>query len=252
MSHAPSRARSVTRRPRAAAVCVAVLLSACASQPSPQAKPPAGGAPPSDADAPSDSQPRSAKPIAMEQAPPTCRNGLPACPAGSSAKAYAVDGGFNIRCETGTGTPDGGLAVCDTAGTLLAIVTIKGNVKHGPMTLYFPSGRKKMEREFVNDQPDGWTTEYYENGRVAVRAYYRDGEKDGLQTDYLENGVKRAEGEYRNGQQDGRATLFYASGKKEREGTFKDGKPDGSFTYWAEDGSILSVTVFRDGVKVSQ
>lgn len=204
-----------------------------------------------DAPAASDEQ-RSAEAIALEQAPARCRDALPACPPASRARAYQVDGGFNVRCETAAGVADGALAVCDEAGTLLAIVTIKENIKHGPTTLYFPSGAKKLEREFVNDEPEGWTTEYYENGRVAVRVHYSDGQKDGLQTDYLESGVKRAEGEYRDGVQHGRATLYYASGKKEREGTFKDGKPDGRFTYWAKDGSVLSITVFRDGVKQEQ
>jgi antitoxin component YwqK of YwqJK toxin-antitoxin module len=188
--------------------------------------------------------------VTAEGASVRCRTALPQCPEESSIGAYAVDGGFNVRCETSDHVANGPMAVCDAAGNLLAIITLKGGVKDGLFTMYYPSGGKKAEREFANDQPDGWTTEYYESGRISGRVYYRKGEKDGQQTDYLESGGKRAVAEYRHGVQDRRATAFYADGRKESEGEFKNGKPDGEWKHWAEDGSLKSVVVFREGREV--
>ena len=190
--------------------------------------------------------------LASEDAMARCRSALPQCPVDTSVGTYAVDGGFNVRCETASRGANGPMAVCDLAGNLLAIITFKGGVKDGLFTVYYPSGGKKTERQFSNDQPDGWTTEYYESGQISGRAHYRKGKKDGVQTDYFESGVKRAEAAYHNGVQDGRTVGFYANGSKESEGEFRDGKPNGEWKHWAEDGSLESVVVFHDGAEVER
>ena len=189
---------------------------------------------------------------ASEDASVRCRTALPQCPEKTSIGAYEFEGGFNFRCETAEHVANGPMAVCDAAGNLLAIITFKGGVKDGLLTMYYPSGGKKAEREFAHDQPEGWTTEYYENGRVSGRAQYRNGEKDGLQTDYFESGAKRAEAVFHHGLQDGRASRFYPDGRTESEGAFKDGTPDGEWKHWAEDGSLKSVVVFREGAEVKR
>lgn len=74
---------------------------------------------------------------------------------------------------------------------------INGKIE-GKMTDYYPSGKLKGERFFVNDLQDGKTTIYYESGALKEVQYYDQGKKTGGDTIYYEDGTLKFVTEYKN------------------------------------------------------
>ena len=105
----------------------------------------------------------------------------------------------------------------------------EGNFKNdkfnGYGILYYPSGEKQVEGNFINDLVNGQGNYFWENGSKYV-------------------------GNFKNGKFNGYGIEYYPSGGKSIEGNFKNEKLNGQVTSYNEDGSIEFQGEYVNGKRI--
>ena len=71
---------------------------------------------------------------------------------------------------------------------------------------------------------NGLGSVWYESGKKKIERLYKNGEKDGLETHWYESGEKEIEVHFKNGKLEGLGTLWYKTGEKQEEGHLKNGE----------------------------
>ncbi len=79
---------------------------------------------------------------------------------------------------------------------------LKDSLQPGRWTLksFYPSGQRRSERIYVNQQPEGKHLEWYENGRLKREIHYHNGSLDGNLLTWWENGERRRSDRYAAGE----------------------------------------------------
>lgn len=75
---------------------------------------------------------------------------------------------------------------------------MKNNVPDGPMTEWYPNGKKRHEEFYKEGELHGVRIYWAENGYKS-QEYYKNGKLDGIRTDWGANGRKNLEIHYLNG-----------------------------------------------------
>jgi hypothetical protein len=85
------------------------------------------------------------------------------------------------------------------SGQLIAEVSYKDSIRHGPTTNYYENGKIHSVVNFVNGKQEGETTWYYENGKPYQVTPFVNGQEHGVQKKYYQSGQLMAEAKYVNG-----------------------------------------------------
>lgn len=85
--------------------------------------------------------------------------------------------------------------------------------KHGVSKQYFPSGKLKVEIEYVHGDKIR-ADQYYENGKLQMRLHYKDGMKHGLRSKYWKSGQLSSELMYSMNNPGPGLVEYHKSGKK--------------------------------------
>jgi hypothetical protein len=58
---------------------------------------------------------------------------------------------------------------------------------------YYPNGKLKFERNYINGKQEGITKVYFESGKLEAERNYKNGKLEGLEKEYYESGeLKRS------------------------------------------------------------
>lgn len=127
------------------------------------------------------------------------------------SKAYLMALGFLsliiIACNSGDKSGKAGKEKLtiqkkyNQSGQLIAEVSLKNGVKHGPTTNYYENGKIHSVVNFVEGKQEGETIWYYENGKPYQVTPFVNGQENGLQKKYYQSGKLLAEVRYINGHQ---------------------------------------------------
>jgi hypothetical protein len=83
-------------------------------------------------------------------------------------------------------------------GSLLAEVTFRDSIRHGPARNYYPNGRVQLELTYEHGVRQGEAIRYYENGDVYQVTPFVDGKRHGIQRRFYENNLLMAEIPFEN------------------------------------------------------
>ena len=87
-------------------------------------------------------------------------------------------------------------------------------------TIYYRSGKKKLEGSYNNTQKSGVWKAWFPNGNLWSQATYING---------IENGEK---------------TVYYENGNKYYQGFLKDNKRTGDWSFWDKEGKLLKTVTY--------
>jgi uncharacterized protein len=120
----------------------------------------------------------------------------------------------------------------------------------GKKMTYYPSGKVKMEEEYVNAEKTGKSQEYYENGTPKEISWFNKDKHNGKSNGYWENGKIKEQGIYQDELKNGEWKFFYDNGQVQMSGNFVIGKinvkgtdqtvsqMNGKWQYFSKDGLL--------------
>jgi uncharacterized protein len=94
----------------------------------------------------------------------------------------------------------------------------------GKKTTYYPSGRVKIEEEYVNAEKTGKSQEFYENGTPKEIAWYTKDKHNGKSNVYWENGKLKEQGIFQDELRNGDWKFYYDNGQVQMTGNYIIGK----------------------------
>ena len=93
---------------------------------------------------------------------------------------------------------------------------------------------------------------YYESGQKRYEGNFVSGKMDGKQIKWHENGQKSYEANFRYGKQEGPYIFWYENGQKSYEANYKKGKEDGIVTSWDREGNITKTEILENGKVIKE
>lgn len=148
-------------------------------------------------------------------------------PCVSYAEAVHCPGGAELE---GLPPPDGNRVMC------VKHEDGKRPFRHGPLKVFFRSGKTKMEGHFMDGQKDGSFKVYFRTGQLRAVGEYSKGEKDGDFAVWYKSGLPKAKEQWILGKRDGEVERFYKDGSPKFRQGFRDGKPHGDYLVWFKAG----------------
>ena len=111
---------------------------------------------------------------------------------------------------------------------------------------YWPDGKIRWERSYSNDVLDGISREYDESGTLRTEENYKGGKKHGVCKVYSDEGMLLKESTFNEGVQDGLETTYFRWDSKKTVSLFKDGKKVSEKLY-DEKGRLRDEFSFEHG-----
>ena len=132
-----------------------------------------------------------------------------------------------------------------------AVVSFEQGGWHGPMVMYWKSGKKRREVTYNRGRQEGEYRLHYNDGTLQMVASCVDGVRQGRQVVYYKGGEGKIQAEFWlvDDLREGEALLRYESGALRAKGTFVQNGIVGDFVTYYETGEVNSETAFTDGVK---
>ncbi len=115
----------------------------------------------------------------------------------------------------------GEVKLYDVQDRLMAVLNMKDDENHGLCTLYYPSGAKLGEGEFVNGKLTGIQTSWFADGTVAWKLETAEGQPHGADLQYYQNGNKFFEANWVRGKKEGKGYGYVPDGRRYAEFTYK-------------------------------
>jgi antitoxin component YwqK of YwqJK toxin-antitoxin module len=143
----------------------------------------------------------------------------------------------------------------DESGARTATTELRGGVRHGEHTEWYPSGRKRSYRTYIDGRPVGRQARWHENGQ---RAWQRDElrTEDGhvlwFEQTWGERGELSSEQQHRDGEPHGRAVRRFANGALREEGAYYAGRKHGAWVYWSANGERIRTEMWSHGARVAE
>lgn len=156
-------------------------------------------------------------------------------------------------------------------GNISTTIDIRGGIRNGFETSYYPSGIMKSQKYMKNNVNDGEFKYWYENGVLRATGYSKDGKADGVTTEFYpsgaiklkrymknglgngeikvwyENGILNLSGQLKNGKQEGTITEFYSNGNKRREATYNQDVLVGKHFIYHKNGTLWFKSTITNG-----
>ena len=98
----------------------------------------------------------------------------------------------------------------------------------GKYLIYFESGQKRYEGNFVSGKMEGKQIKWHENGQMSYEANFK------------------------YGKQQGPYIFWYENGQKSYEANYKKGKEDGIVTSWDREGNITKTEILENGKVIKE
>ena len=98
----------------------------------------------------------------------------------------------------------------------------------GKYVIYFESGQKRYEGNFVSGKMEGKQIKWHENGQMSYEANFK------------------------YGKQQGPYIYWYENGQKSYEANYKKGKEDGIVTSWDREGNITKTEILENGKVIKE
>ena len=93
---------------------------------------------------------------------------------------------------------------------------------------------------------------YYESGQKRYEGNFVSGKMEGKQIKWHENGQMSYEANFKYGKQQGPYIFWYENGQKSYEANYKKGKEDGIVTSWDREGNITKTEILENGKVVKE
>ncbi len=98
----------------------------------------------------------------------------------------------------------------------------------GKYVIYFESGQKRYEGNFVSGKMEGKQIKWHENGQMSYEANFK------------------------YGKQQGPYIFWYENGQKSYEANYKKGKEHGIVTSWDREGNITKTEILENGKVIKE
>lgn len=167
-------------------------------------------------------------PSAAPTPPPPTEVHFPVeCPAGSSERSDATEGGEAFWCEL-------------------------AGVKTGPYLETSTDGEQRVQGGHVLGERDGLWVSWHTADQEESRGRYRSGQKNGPWTWWHPNGNRSLEGDFLNGRRAGRWTTWFVSGEVESSGMYHNGRKHGPWLVREDsaENAVGATEVWQDGTLV--
>ena len=93
---------------------------------------------------------------------------------------------------------------------------------------------------------------YYESGQKRYEGNFVSGKMEGKQIKWHENGQMSYEANFKYGKQQGPYIFWYDNGQKSYEANYKKGKEDGIVTSWDREGNITKTEILENGKVIKE
>jgi len=93
---------------------------------------------------------------------------------------------------------------------------------------------------------------YYESGQKRYEGNFVSGKMEGKQIKWHENGQMSYEANFKYGKQQGPYIFWYENGQKSYEANYKKGKEDGIVTSWDREGNITKTEILENGKVIKE
>ncbi len=93
---------------------------------------------------------------------------------------------------------------------------------------------------------------YYESGQKRYEGNFVSGKMEGKQIKWHENGQMSYEANFKYGKQQGPYIFWYENGQKSYEANYKKGKEDGIVTSWDRKGNITKTEILENGKVIKE
>lgn len=93
--------------------------------------------------------------------------------------------------------------------------------------------------------------ENYPSGKIRIQTQYVNDKKNGQQIEFYESGAKKSEKTFVDGKEQGMATEYYESGTVKANVPYEKGAVQGTATRYHENGKIQSVTLYEKGMVIA-
>jgi antitoxin component YwqK of YwqJK toxin-antitoxin module len=178
---------------------------------------------------------------------------------------------YYMPCFESVNTPDACLAAKYPSGQVAITMSIRNWQMEGRMTVYYPNGKRKEERFYVNDDYGREYTTWFENGGLQREVMPVQGTNVSRYKTWDEQGDLVSEGFYTYsdtisrplydsiinywiaGQQvvkngNGALVYYYGNGKKRSEMPVVNGKAEGTMRVWDASGTVIEEYRYAGGL----
>ena len=93
---------------------------------------------------------------------------------------------------------------------------------------------------------------YYESGQKRYEGNFVSGKMEGKQIKWHENGQMSYEANFKYGKQQGPYIFWYDNGQKSYEANYNKGKEDGIVTSWDREGNITKTEILENGKVIKE
>ncbi len=124
---------------------------------------------------------------------------------------------------------------------------VEMSIKEGLSTWYYPNGKPKSNRFYLNGVENGTYKSWYESGQLKTTGIYTNGGKEGIWNYMYESGQLKQKGKYTNGKKDSIMNWWYENRQLETKGKYTDGKKDSIWNWWHENGQLKQIGKYTNG-----
>ena len=131
-----------------------------------------------------------------------------------------------------------------------ASVDDNGNwIYNGKVTIFYETGEKEVELNWVDGKIDGLRKEYYESGKIKDITRYVNGVAEGDYNSFYESGAKYIHFKYLNGKVDGDWVSYHENGRAKQTKFYKNNEINGLLKTFYPNGKLDFIQVYEDGLK---
>ncbi len=128
----------------------------------------------------------------------------------------------------------------DSQGKLFEKSHYNKGLLDGERIIYFPSGTKEVQENYVLGIYQGPYFSYYENGKVNLEAEYIDGKMQGIVKRYYSSGELMEEVTFIDNEENGPFKEYFKNGNIKWEGNYENGDHEiGIIKGYDEQGNLI-------------